>query len=160
MTFEEEDFLDAFEMIWQDLQDHPERLHRSVVLLSSGSGKGLTHASVATDKIAQKVFGRPIRNLLGLGVPIVCAAGNAAGDPQSTNVDSLPAVLQDDSTPLIVVGNADDDGKRYSTSQVSSAPMLYAPGVKVEVQSNRDRNYEEATGTSVCESFLTNCSAI
>jgi hypothetical protein len=96
----------------------------------------------------QDIFEPGLKELLSLGVPIVCAAGNAAQKQGRQNIDTAPAVYQDQDTPLINVGAANFDGDSWEGSQYGKQLTLYAPGVQVAVQSVNGEQPVFRTGTS------------
>jgi hypothetical protein len=83
-----------------------------------------------------------------MGVPFVCASGNHGTEPNRHNMDTVPGVLQDADTPIIVVGSAEYDGSRSDFSQDGSQVTIYAPGREVEVQSLTDFQSTIKSGTS------------
>jgi hypothetical protein len=148
MAFEG-DFKLAFDLIIENLKAHPERAHRSVILIASGSEEKWTYADVKADRWSQNVYEPGLRELSSLGVPIVCAAGNEANDPARQNIDSLPAAYQDDDTPIINVAAAAFDGNRLSMSQHGPQLTMYAPGDQLESQPVDDITVGRNSGSSV-----------
>lgn len=151
MDLREGDFQDAFELVIQDLKAHPGRAHQSVILITLGSEEPTNYRDSKGDPIARMIFENPIKELLGLGVPIICAAGNEGDKPNRHNIDARPAVYQDEDIPLINVGAANYKGERLSMSQYGSQLTVYAPGFSVEAQSASDLETITATGTSIGE---------
>lgn len=95
-----------------------------------------------------------------MGVLLVCAAGNSALDLNArgvprTSVDTFPAVYSSVGPfhALLVVGNCDNDGKRYPTSQkMTVSRQMYAPGVGIHCASATSQSaYNVDTGTSFCK---------
>jgi subtilisin family serine protease len=144
-TNDEADWLSALESIADDLQAHPGRERHSVVLTAAGLG-GLTRDDVRNDQDTQKYLGRPISAILALGVPFVCAAGNSGEDGKPIN--SVPALLQETDTPIIVVRSNDYDGSRSSFSQLGPQLTIYAPGREVECQGRGSFETVIKSGTS------------
>jgi hypothetical protein len=147
MMFENE-VGNAFDLIFANIQAHPERAHQSVVLIASGSEDAYSYAIAKADETIRSIYEGGIQQILGLGIPIVCAAGNNAEKPGRQNIDTLPSVLQDENTPLINVGAADYEGNRILMSQHGSQLTVYAPGYLVESQSPVDLSPIVSTGTS------------
>lgn len=143
------DFHEAFQLIIQDLKNHPDRARRSVILIVSGSEDKYTLESARADDLVRDYFELPMEEILGLGVPIVCAAGNEALDSTRSNIDSVPAVFQDTDTPLINVGAADYNGNRVPKSQYGNQLTIYAPGDQVAAQSVEDLEESLNFGTSI-----------
>lgn len=97
-------------------------------------------------------------------VPIFVAAWNMAlkkdqeGNFRS-HIDTAPAVFDTDYMWSLnfAVGNSQNNGKRYPTSQVheiSYAPQMYAPGEQIRCASHLSRtNSVVRTGTSFCKYF-------
>ena len=111
-----------------------------------------------------------VATLMASNVRVVCAAGNNAlkhtpAGKLRTYIDTYPPLSLDpssihQSTSLFhVVGNSDINGWRSQASQLTTAErsQLYAPGVSVRCASNTSpTGYTTLTGTSFCESPLTN----
>ena len=114
----------------------------------------------------ERVLERQIHELLAMDVVVVCAAGNAAQKRTPTGelrtfVDTYPAVFEDSPLSLsdfYVVGNSDINGYRSPDSQSTRRlNQLYAPGVEIKCANNSSpRGYATGTGTSFCESPLSN----
>jgi hypothetical protein len=133
----------------QDLKDNPDRAHKSVVLIAWGTDDFYTYEEAKKDEDLQAIFEQGLKDVLNLGVPIVCAAGNEARTQGRQNIDTAPAVYQDQNTPLINVGGANFDGERWEGSQYGSQLTLYAPGVQIAVQAVTGFQPVLRTGTSV-----------
>jgi major intracellular serine protease len=121
-----------------------------VILISSGTQDPSTLKDAKANKIDQQTFENPIKRLLDHGVPIVCAAGNYADNPNRQNIDTQPALYQAEDTPIINVGAASFAGERYTKSQAGSQLTLYAPGVEIEY-GEFDVGKRLLTGTSMGE---------
>jgi major intracellular serine protease len=148
------EFQFTFELILEDLKTHPERAHRSVILISMGTESPSTLKDSKEDEADQEIFEIPIKRLLDLGVPIICAAGNYADNPNRQNIDSQPALYQAEDTPIINVGAADFTGERYAKSQTGNQLTLYAPGVGIEY-GEFDIGKKLLTGTSLGKYMIT-----
>lgn len=139
----------VFELIVNNIKAHPDRAHSSVVLITYGTEKPITQEYLA-GKYVQDAYLPPLQELLGLGVPVVCAAGNYALEPGNRkNIDTIPPLLQSEDTPLINVGAADYEGNLVPKSQDGSQVTIYAPGRDVEAQSIHDELGQVTSGTSV-----------
>jgi hypothetical protein len=114
------------------------------VVITAAASSPYSRDDVRNDEDLQDFFGRGLRQILGLGVPFVCAAGNRDGVP----INHLPALFQETNTPILVVGSNDFDGSRSSFSQLGPQLTIYAPGRDVEVQSRVEFQSLLATGTS------------
>ena len=141
------------------------RRETSVVSISWGTTDAATPA-FHESPLALK-FNSQIRKLINMRVVVVCAAGNAAqtrtlAGQLRTLVDTYPAAFGDRlpswPTSFLVIGNSDINGVRYPNSQqLKNYRQLYAPGVNVKCASNTSpTGYKSWTGTSFCESPLTN----
>jgi hypothetical protein len=151
---ENEDIPEAFELIRKDIEANPGRGRRSVVFTALGSPESWTYETAMNDYYAKEDWLDGIKDLQNLGVPFLCAAGNFGQVPNRLTIDTLPAVLQDNNTPIIVVGAADYEGARELSSQIGSQLTVYAPGKEIVYQ-NRDRGGEgKGTGTSLGTIFL------
>jgi hypothetical protein len=153
MSTDAEDITNSFYLVLQDLKANPGRAHRSVVVVSRGweeDGKK-TYAEVIKDDAFVARHAGSLRQILGLGVPVVCAAGNSADESGRQNIDALPMLFQDDATPLINVGAANYDGSRRAKSQGGSQLTLYAPGEDIEVPQKTDFVSQTESGTSMGE---------
>jgi hypothetical protein len=118
-----------------------------------------TYAQLKETAKLQLYYGDPLRDLLKLGVPVVCAAGNNAKVAGRENIDHLPALWQDEETPVINVGGAGYDGKRADFSQGGSQVTIYAPGVDIEIPTARDFNSKTEYGTSLCKYLISTTEA-
>ena len=121
-----------------------QRHHSSVVTVSWGSMDPVAFPLDPQDHLWQSVY-RAMAGLHGLGVVIVCAAGNdanylnAARRPR-TLMDTAPANfnLYAQYPAIVVVGNCNNFGKRYPTSQKTGrqdSPQIHAPGVDIQCAS-------------------------
>lgn len=149
-TDDYDDFADGFKAVQQDLKAHPDRQHKSVVLTSRGTFPSYTPAEAKSNPWVQRTFGKTLKKLLDLGVPIVCASGNnTPKQPRAAVIDSLPMVLQADDMPIINVGAAQANGQRLAMSQDGPQVTIYAPGEQVKAQTKEDRNLLTQSGTSL-----------
>jgi hypothetical protein len=135
-------------LVIADIKAHPGRERQSVVLLPGGSKDQITPDEANRDADLKKIFKAGIDQLLELGVPFVCAAGNFGESPNRDTIDTAPAVFQSTETPIIVVGSAENDGSQSSFSQGGSQLTIYAPGREIEVQSLVDFQPTKKSGTS------------
>ena len=112
---------------------------------------------LAADARLHRDMETSLQKLSSLGIIVICAAGNHAlqefGSTSAlrTAVDTYPALFTD---YTIAVGNCDDYGRRWATSQTTSDRQVYAPGVNIQcadVASNEA--YRTSTGTSYCKFF-------
>ncbi|KAH7392248.1 peptidase S8/S53 domain-containing protein [Phaeosphaeria sp. MPI-PUGE-AT-0046c] len=153
MTFDSLDFSAAISMVLDDLEANPGREHRSVISFAGGWGEvdrdANTYEKLKNDDVLQREFGYTLRRIMNLGVPIVCASGNYGEKQGRENIDTLPALFQDEDTPLINVGAADYEGKRAPSSQGGSQLTLYAPGVDIIIPQNTDFQSRKGSGTSL-----------
>jgi hypothetical protein len=131
-----------------------------VILLALGSDEKGDYAADKANPVWQNTYLAPMKHLLGLGIPIVCAAGNNVPFQENRKkIDSRPQLFQDSTFPIINVGAADFQGKRLSMSRYNDEPMIYAPGDRVQAQS-RDGGALSITpsGTSIgkwdCSAFF------
>lgn len=150
MTEYEDDVHKALALVYKDIKDNPGRERQSVVLATIGSPDPLTYEEAKEDRY-QEWYAKGIKRLHEMGVPFVCAAGNHGNNAQRQNIDTAPAILEDNGNPIIVVGAADYKGERVKISQVGSQLTIYAPGQDVLVQTRRDFNVNAdvpVTGTS------------
>jgi hypothetical protein len=143
------EFGPALKLVVQDIEAHPERASKSVVLITWGSKQIWTYASVKADETSKENYEHAIKEVLDLGVPIVCASGNEAETVGRTDIDSLPAVYQDRDTPLINIGAATYEGDRLGMSQYGNQLTMYAPGYQVAVQGVNGFDTIYRSGTSV-----------
>ena len=101
---------------------------------------------------------------LGIGVPVILAAGNAALEPGQLGprgpVDTYPAWFARDrrlAARVIAASNCDYDGSRYRTSQYLQDSRYFAPGVDIRCASgDAPAGFRLWSGTSFCESDRTN----
>jgi hypothetical protein len=125
-----------------------------VVVNARGSIDTWTYEKAMSDYWANEDWLNGIKKIQNLGVPFLCAAGNAGQDPNRLTIDTLPAVLQDKDTPIIVVGAADYEGARVPMSQLGSQLRIYAPGKEVLFQTRERGGESQNTGTSVGKKFV------
>ena len=95
------------------------------------------------------LFAKVLKPLIAdLDAPAFVAAGNNAFGSQTVN--SVPAVLADDTvSDLIVIGAVDQDGATSAFSQTADFVTIYAPGEDFETATFKDdNNYEIIDGTS------------
>lgn len=151
------------EMMWK-IYSHVQinkRNNRSVVTVSWGSIYPVAFPLDPQDSLWLSVY-RAIECLHSLGVVIVCAAGNDALKLNAarrlrTLVDTAPAVfsLYAKYPAIVVVGNCDNYGRRYETSQRTGRqdfPQIHAPGVDIQCASARSSSEPHRdTGTSFCK---------
>lgn len=144
------------DMVLEDLEANPDRQHRSVITFASGwqisKYDANTYEKLKNIEELQTTFGKTLRKVLNLGVPFVCAAGNYRQEPGRDNIDTMPALFQDEDTPLINVGAADYEGKRARMSQGGNQLTIYAPGVDIAVPQKEDFQEGIASGTSLGQS--------
>lgn len=153
MSLDFEDITNSFKLVLQDLKANPDHARQSVVVVARGwqeDGKK-TYADVIKDDVFVNLHAGSLRQILGLGVPVVCAAGNYAEQQGRQDIDTLPMLFQYDATPLINVGAANYDGSRRAASQGGSQLTLYAPGQDVEVPQRIDFQSQLESGTSMGE---------
>lgn len=125
------------------------RQKNSVVILSAGMETSLTRDQLSTDATYLIEYYSPVRRLLDLGVPLICASGNFADQPGRQDIDSLPQLYQGDDLPIINVGAAGYDGQRWYKSQGGPVLTLYAPGVDVLTMSKVEQQHVRNSGTSL-----------
>lgn len=93
-----------------------------------------------------------IIKILNNDVPIFAAGGNKAnqyaGGKRRFNVDTAPAVFEGVDCPMIVVGNSDNTGRIYTTSQRGPHVQIFAPGRGVTTQDFRGNAPVIKTGSS------------
>ena len=167
-NLDEASVLEVLDTVMDDIHDK-HRTATSVVSISWGTkefGDAIGQGGLPQTTLGLELFIQS-RRLNKIGVPIICAAGNAALEFHGTQprmfVDTVPAALagQFSSTKFIVVGNSDINGMRYPTSQLHrpaySETQVYAPGVNIKcASSTSSTGYETRTGTSFCKSLLSN----
>jgi len=142
-----DEFADALWKIQQDITGDPGREHKSVIVTAVGwleFGKN-TYESVRDAYDLQEKYANELRDVMDMGIPIVCAAGNSG----QRDIDNVPQLFADERTPLIVVGAAEFDGSRAEFSQGGNQLTVYAPGGKSPLQSTKDETERESAGTSV-----------
>lgn len=135
------------ELIVEDIEANPGRELQSVVVTSMNAGVGLEYDKLKNDPVTWNTYTPPIHQLVQLGVPLVCSAGNEAAT--RPNIDSFPAIVSDDDAPIIVVGAADYEGKKASFSQEGPQLTIYGPGISVDSQKKKDGEHDLIHGTSV-----------
>ena len=119
-------------------------------------------ASFLAQRLEQQII-----ELMAMGVPFVCAAGNAAQEPDVHGgmrifTDTSPAFFPSAAPywPFFAVGNSEIDGRRCPASQLSLQgirPQVYAPGVDITCASSTSIiGSRTDTGTSFCKSPLSN----
>ena len=159
---------DSVNEVLDTVIDDIKRKHRqksSVVTISWFTRDAVDRAFLESP-LARKLAGQ-ILELLTMDVIVVCAAGNAAQERTPDGklrpfVDTFPALLGDferfSAGYFLVVGNSNINGSRYAKSQkLTYSEQLYAPGVNVMCASDTSLTaYREWTGTSFCESPLSN----
>ncbi|KAL1798271.1 hypothetical protein ACET3X_002308 [Alternaria dauci] len=144
------DWENAMWLILEDIRNHEGRASRSVVTTSMAIGEGgWTPEAARNNARNQRLYGNDLRALSSLGVPFVMASGNDAKQPNRGDVDQLPMVLQDDDTPLIIVGGSEWNGKRADFSQAGPLITVYAPGVDIDCQTKDDKTETTASGSSL-----------
>ena len=93
-----------------------------------------------------------IIQILDNDIPVFIAAGNNANQyvrgKRRFNVDTAPAIFEGDDCPVVVVGNSDNIGKRYTTSQGGPRVQVFAPGKDITAQDFRRNAPIVTTGTS------------
>jgi hypothetical protein len=130
-----------------DIKAHPGREFKSVVTTSRSMAKGFSYAKVkALPEGHKKLYVRPIERLFDLGVPLVCAAGNAA--LEAPDIDELPMAVKGEKHPVINVGAIKWDGQRADLSQYGDQLDLYALGVDIIGQTKKDKTPKMVQGTS------------
>lgn len=144
------DFVPAMEQILEDITTKG-RAQKSVVIYTGGWTVSWIddYEDLKDDIYHQRSYGDIVRQLLAEGVPVVCASGNDGALKGRENIDTLPALFQDDGTPLINVGAADYAGQRWFASQGGSQLTIYAPGVDITIPQNVDRQSRTDSGTSL-----------
>ncbi|KAF2105639.1 peptidase S8/S53 domain-containing protein [Lophiotrema nucula] len=140
---------EAFELIWEDLSEyHKERAAKAVVVISRHIQDIYSSHQAAMDDPMGDALHSMFKDIINLGVPIVCSSNNHAGPPLNRKaIDTIPPILSSGEAPLIVVGAATADGKRAVYSQGEGYVTLYAPG-KVKAQTKIDGQEKEVDGTS------------
>jgi hypothetical protein len=140
--------LDALWRIELDITSNPGRERQSVVVSSVGwtDYSKTTYPEIRDDEYLQTTFGNQYRDILNLGVPIVLAAGNNDNEP---TIDALPQLMSDERTPFIVVGAADYDGSRRAGTQSGDQLTVYAPGGMCPLQTKKDFEKFDGSGTSI-----------
>jgi hypothetical protein len=127
-----------------DIKAHPKREFKSVVTTSRSIAKSFSYAKVkALPKGHKKLY------LFDLGVPLVCAAGNAA--LEAPDIDELPMAVKGEKHPVINVGAIKWDGQRADFSQYGDQLDLYALGVDIIGQTKKDKTPKMVQGTSFGE---------
>jgi hypothetical protein len=149
MTGDSDDTAESFDIIRKDIEANPGRERCSVVVIAKGTPESWTYQRAMNDDWAKEAWQKGIKDIQDLGVPFVCAAGNYGEDPLRPSIDTMPAVLQDDDTPIIVVGAADYEGARVPMSQVGAQLTVYAPGKDVLSQRREYLREGLFTGTSM-----------
>jgi len=141
------DFIDALELIAQDVKSKPERRKKSVVTMSWGLPRlEPTQLQVLDMQIA-------INDLFEVDVPLFAASGNDA--PTKGRIDAYPGLFASPEFPLITVGSADFDGKRSSFSQAGPQLTTYAVGNDITCVSTSGSNpIPELWGTSYAASLV------
>jgi hypothetical protein len=140
-----DEFNDVLWQIQLDLAANPGRADKSVVITAVGwqeFGKS-TYESVRDAYDLQVKYANEFRDVMRMGVPIICAAGNSGGD-----IDNVPQLFADEDTPLIVVGAAGWDGRRMPFSQGGNQLTVHAPGDYCPLQSRVDQEEVVNRGTS------------
>lgn len=140
------------------------RTATSVVSMSWGRNEMVKPGLLTT---LERRLEKQLNELIGMGVTIVCAAGNEALKPNGRGgtrlfIDTIPAYLAERSYDrLIAVGNSDINGVRHPSSQEFSdpvwihRPLIHAPGVDIKcASSTAPMGYRIWTGTSFCMSPL------
>ncbi|KAF2125230.1 subtilisin-like protein [Dothidotthia symphoricarpi CBS 119687] len=131
------DRLEAVELVYEDIVNNPDRVKKCVVV---------TPWTVKNnDPAYEEAFTIVFKRLLGLGVPVVAAAGNER--KRSDDIDKLPPLLFGPKFPIINVGGSDNNGVRGGSSQGGSKLAIYAPGQGVEL-SDKDGKSVVGSGTS------------
>lgn len=125
------------------------RQKKSIVLITKLGQTPATQASLnapSTNRMKQA-----LHRLMQISVPVVISAGNEALDEHGNlirpNVDLIPPILAAPNFPLIVVGNADREGRIYPSSQRGDKVTLYACGASIRC-AGCDR---PVSGTSFCK---------
>lgn len=141
------EMLAGLELAYRKIKENG-HLRNSIVLMTRGSGQFYDH-----DSAYRTAEGRELwwiqRYIMEDGIPIVYSAGNAATDPAYRDIDDLPKVLEDDAHPLIIVGAAQEDGKRATFSQGGRHLTTYAIGANIEVATKEDGVHVIVGGTSI-----------
>jgi hypothetical protein len=141
------DMIEGFAQIYDHIVAN-NRASKSVIVCSKGTLDPTTRDAVINDpslSVALVYFNA----IIDLGTPIVYAAGNQREGTLRNNIDSFPQVLQDENTPLILVGAAKKDGGRKEDSQGEPSRLtVHAPGEGVFAL-KKDSKTELFDGTSV-----------
>lgn len=137
----------TWKQIIRDIEKNGRALN-SVVTTSICYGNDLRHSELREDRDCRQLIKR-IKCLLDMGVPVVCAAGNLT--KFSDAIDSLPAVMEDEEHPVIVVGATNKDGKHATFSQSGGSLTTNASGVGIKGQTKANSHSEERSGTSYCK---------
>ena len=138
----------------------------SVVSISWGSSKPWSTIESSQDGRAWLEVQAAMVRLTAMNVQIICAAGNFATTRDDTGefrrrVDTVPAFFglgADNRLVAIAVGNSDNNGNRFATSQQAiweqdvDLPQIYAPGVRIMCAgTHRSSSVAQNSGTSICK---------
>ncbi|KAF2821808.1 hypothetical protein CC86DRAFT_100900 [Ophiobolus disseminans] len=150
-TVSDEEFSEALGLIEEHISSIPGRQHKSIVMSAIGWKDALFGGRDTPEEVRdawdlQVRFGNLYKDIINLGVPVVCAAGNEEGQ---TVINSLPQLFESDDIPLIVVGAAESDGSRIPDSQGGDQLTVYAPGSNAPMQSKTDDGHFINGGTSL-----------
>ncbi|KAI4646602.1 hypothetical protein J4E93_004823 [Alternaria ventricosa] len=143
------DLLEGLKLAFTDIRDK-DRALSSVVVVSQAITGSTTREQALQTKQGKDLLSA-IDDIIGLGTPIVLAAGNERDEELGTreDIDLLPQVLEHpDMTPIINVGAAKISGDRVEDSQGGPQLSIYAPGDRV-FSLTRDSRSQTFQGTSV-----------
>ena len=121
---------------------NPVYYKKSIVMLSMGFDVYNNPRFRTTEPwISMEIY---ISALFDLGVPVILAAGNKAGqDPNRSHrgivIDCFPQILESDSFPLINVGNIHFDGSIDIESKRGPKVTVFAPGAEITCAGYGDR---------------------
>jgi len=145
------DLLEGLKLAFADIRDKDRALSSVVVVSQAITGSTTREQALQTKQ--GKDFLSAINDIIGLGTPIVLAAGNERDEELGTreDIDLLPQILEHpDTTPITNVGATKLAGDRVEDSQGGPQLSIYAPGDRV-FSLTRDSRSQTFQGTSVGE---------
>ncbi|MCJ1373008.1 hypothetical protein MMC20_004234 [Loxospora ochrophaea] len=137
------DLLTVLDQVYLDIHTK-NRSAKATVNLSWG----VSPPTIAIQNAYTDIVKPQIQRLFDNDVVVVASAGNAALEEGRSSVDTLPQTWASDDFPLIVVGNVNNLGEKYVTSQGGSQVSIWAPGVSVTCAAGTGTGTQQRTGTS------------
>ena len=134
----------GFDKAYQEITRYEHRVPCVVLWAYTSIGAHPDQSRLPWNKI------KPVmQQLFDADVPIVIPAGNYRTSWSRSKVDTLPALWEGPTFPLIVAGSVDDYGNEAYFSQGPNHVTVWAPGVEVHCAKKGQGSKGISTGTSM-----------